>query len=191
MMQFCTDLQVTKEIVPLGWIWPKNVTVCRYTTYHWWKSDQQLLHICKKYSYSKNKSPGCKLFSASSTGAVQLVAFKLQLLWWLAFDGAVTVHLCLGEDCWGCDVEMKEGKVTAIPDRRLAKRQTAYFSMKPLICLHVEILPSIQLHVTIRVTRMQTENIHYNGLWVCALSVLASVPSILLLVYLCRAPSLR
>lgn len=57
---------------------------------------------------------------------------------------------------------MKEGILTAITDRTPTKRQTAHFSTKPLICLDVGILPSMQLHVTISVTRMEAENIHYN-----------------------------
>lgn len=59
---------------------------------------------------------------------------------------------------------MKEAMPIAITDRTPTKRQIASFPTKPLISLDVGILPSMQLHVTMIVTHIQTENIHYNVL---------------------------
>lgn len=122
-----------------------------------WKATNSCFMFAKKYIVFWKIS----FLGVSCFRPIQLVLFGLWLSNYNYFDGAVTVHLCSDEDCWGGDVEMKEGILTVITDRTPTKRQTVYFS-KPVTCLDVGILPSMQLHVTISVTLMQTENIHNN-----------------------------
>lgn len=118
------------------------------STNHWQRSYQQLLHICKKYNYLKISFLGVSCFRP-----IRLVLFSLWLSNYNFFDGAATVHLCLGEELrWRCRDE--------ITNRTPTKRPTSYFSMKPLISLDGGILPRMQLYVTISGTHMQTINIH-------------------------------